>query len=552
MNELSSMRETASDEDGYELTPLLGDGDEDDNISIQSSEPDAPLGSDHGDVESPGLGLIFLITLFSKSWFWRRLILVAASVSSIVASGLIINCLLHVSRPGPWSYYNLFPGALASAFLLLECIEIPWMRLQLKYGNERTAKTGDFDWGTGMTGIFYWGALGVLNLVSAGAWYLARKIDLVVIFILGFFLSFPSVSQRFIYVEDHFRVQFGRTSGPYLGLIQILHLLFMFLFFIGGMDTWTSNHRGSGLPYKVRFDDGITRIIHVLCKEAKGSNEPTIWFEAGQDRGTLWTSSLQSVLLNTYNRSSCSYDNPSNGPSDPASIHFTNSSSYWPSLLRQLGKKDELFIGIGWGSGTEDVLAHASQTPSLVKGVVVMDTYPAAIEWMESAQKNNWTDVQLMEERQRVLTAQIKYERQRMMFGISWTSALYTYYDYDYEKGVEYTKDMQRRFKTQLTENIFTYYSLLKKRAQPVPNTMPKPNLSATIPVFGIIHNNTRPRDSASNAFRRKQQELMVARIAGGQEKVKGMAWCSADNCTDPLPLYNVDWLASTIVGFGI
>lgn len=183
----------------------------------------------------------------------------------------------------------------------------------------------------------------------------------------------------------------------------------------------------SGLLYKVRFDDGITRIIHVLCKEAKGSNEPTIWFEAGQDRGTYWTYSLQSVLLNTYNRSSCSYDNPSSGRSDPASIHFTNSSSYWPSLLRQLGKKDELFIGIGWGSGTEDVLAHASQTPSLVKGVVVMDTYPAAIEWMESAQKNNWSDVQLKEERQRVLTAQIKYERQRMMFGIPWYVGRYSF-----------------------------------------------------------------------------------------------------------------------------
>lgn len=155
-------------------------------------------------------------------------------------------------------------------------------------------------------------------------------------------------------------------------------------------------------------------------------------------------------------------------------------------------------------------------------------------------------------------------------------SDLFTYYDYDYEKGVEYTKEVQRRFKTHLAKrfndsagyprwpwgllnivliafpSIFTYYSLLRKRAQPVPNSMPKPNLSATIPVFGIIHNNTRPRDPASNAFRRKQQELMVARIAGGQEKVKGMAWCSADNCTDPLPLYNVNWLASTIVGFGI
>jgi len=145
------------------------------------------------------------------------------------------------------------------------------------------------------------------------------------------------------------------------------------------------------------------------------------------------------------------------------------------------------------------------------------------------------------------------------MFGLSWMCAeIYPYYDYDYEKGVEYTVNMRRRFKKLLIKKfhdnagIFTYYSLIKKRAQPMPGSMPKLNLPASIPVFGIIHNNTRPRDLASNAFRREQQELMVASIAGGQEKVKGMAWCSADNCTDPLPLYNGEWLASTIVGFGI
>lgn len=85
-----------------------------------------------------------------------------------------------------------------------------------------------------------------------------------------------------------------------------------------------------------------------------------------------------------------------------------------------------------------------------------------------------------------------------------------------------------------------------------MPASMPKPNLPASIPVFGIVHNNTRPSDLASNAFRREQQELMVASIAGGRDKIEGMAWCSADNCTDPLPLYSHDWLASIIMGFGI
>ncbi|KAL8639856.1 MAG: hypothetical protein Q9226_008821 [Calogaya cf. arnoldii] len=547
------MWRAASNEDEYELAPLLDR--DDDDVSIKSSEPDAPLGSDDGDVEPSGLSLVFLLALFAKRWFWLRLVLLASS--------------LHVSRPGPWIYYDLFPGALASGFLLLECIEIPLTRLQSRFGGggERTA----------MNGLFYWGALGVLNLVSAGAWYLASSMDVFIIFILGSLTAFTCVPERYIEFEDRFPPvsfftsedpstskaswlhRFGSKLGYYYGLVQILHLFLMFVFFVGGMDAWTSDFNESGLPYKVQFDDGTTRIIHVLCKTAKGSAKPTVWFEAGQDRGTWWTFPLQSVLLDTYNRSSCSYDNPSYGRSDPASVQFTNSSSYWPNLLEQLGKKDEPILGIGWGSGTDDILAHAVQTPSLFKGIVVMHTYPVGIEWMESAQQNDWTDAQVTEERQKVLTAQIRHERQRMTFGVSWMCAnLYTYYDYDYEKGVEYSKDMQLRSRMLLTKKfyknagIFTYYSLIKRRAQPVPNSMPKPDFSESIPVFGIIHNNTRPRDSASNAFRREQQELMVSSIAGGREKVKSMAWCSADNCTDPLPLYNQDWLAGTIVGFGI
>lgn len=145
-----------------------------------------------------------------------------------------------------------------------------------------------------------------------------------------------------------------------------------------------------------------------------------IWFEAGQNHGTWWTSSLQSDLLRTHNRSSCSYDNPGYGRSDPASVYFTNSSSYWPNLLKQLGKEDEPFIGVGWGSGTQDVISHALQTPSKVKGLVIMDTYPTAVEWMDNARRNHWDEPQTMAERQKILQAQIRHERWRLMFGISW------------------------------------------------------------------------------------------------------------------------------------
>lgn len=152
-------------------------------------------------------------------------------------------------------YYNLFPGALASAFLLLRCIEVSWIRLQQQLeiggGGERTA----------MTGVFYWSGISVFSLVSAGAWYLAGKMDLVVVHVLGLLIAFPCVLERYVDVENKYMLRVGKPSqkdppslkehswrqsiwtisGYSLGLVQILHITVMFLFFIGGMDAWASD-----------------------------------------------------------------------------------------------------------------------------------------------------------------------------------------------------------------------------------------------------------------------------------------------------------------------
>ena len=89
---------SAAFEDAYELAPLLG---EDDNASTQSSEVDAPLGSDDDHVEPPGFGLISLFALFSEKWLWRWAVLTAGSISSVIATGLMINCLVRLN---PWKY----------------------------------------------------------------------------------------------------------------------------------------------------------------------------------------------------------------------------------------------------------------------------------------------------------------------------------------------------------------------------------------------------------------------------------------------------------------
>ena len=150
-------------------------------------------------------------------------------------------------------YYNLFPGALASAFLLLKCIEVSWIRLQLEFGGGGVR--------TAMNGVFYWGAISVFSLVSAGAWYLAGKMDLVIVHVLGLLIAFPSVLERYVDIENKYIPRVGKPSqedppslkehswrqsiwtisGYSLGLVQILHIFVMFLFFLGGMDAWTSD-----------------------------------------------------------------------------------------------------------------------------------------------------------------------------------------------------------------------------------------------------------------------------------------------------------------------
>ena len=89
-------------------------------------------------------------------------------------------------------------------------------------------------------------------------------------------------------------------------------------------------------------------------------------------------------------------------------------------MLKVLGRHNELYIGIGWGGGGEDVLSHALESPSLTKGIVFVDTSPDGIEWMDAAREHGWDERQLHEYRHQDVTSRISLIRIILALAIPW------------------------------------------------------------------------------------------------------------------------------------
>jgi hypothetical protein len=93
---------------------------------------------------------------------------------------------------------------------------------------------------------------------------------------------------------------------------------------------------------------------------------------------------------------------------------------YWSSMLKVLGRQSEPYVSISWGSGGEDVLSHALESPSTTKGVIFVDTSPDGIEWMVAAREHCWDEAQMLEYRQQDLTSRISLSRIILALGIPW------------------------------------------------------------------------------------------------------------------------------------
>jgi hypothetical protein len=89
-------------------------------------------------------------------------------------------------------------------------------------------------------------------------------------------------------------------------------------------------------------------------------------------------------------------------------------------MLKVLGRQNEPYIGVGWGRGGEDVLSHALESPSTTQGVILLDTSPDGIEWMDAAKENNWDETQMLDYRQQDLTGRISLVRIILALAIPW------------------------------------------------------------------------------------------------------------------------------------
>lgn len=89
-------------------------------------------------------------------------------------------------------------------------------------------------------------------------------------------------------------------------------------------------------------------------------------------------------------------------------------------MLHALGRSNEPYVAVGWGSGAEDVLSHALENPTTTKAIVIMDASPDGIEWMDAAHEHGWNEKRMLEFRKQDLEGRISLTRTILSLGIPW------------------------------------------------------------------------------------------------------------------------------------
>ncbi|KAI9798771.1 MAG: hypothetical protein M1833_004601 [Piccolia ochrophora] len=493
----------------------------------------------------------------------------------LVAIALLSYSCAYISKPGPSTQDNHFSTIVLSLCLLFEVLQVLLILTHLSgYAQRRFLR-----W----TRWLYWVLVTLTSFISFVAYAVSRKGDAAATQFLSFLVGAGALT---LLVFSDRKASHRSVSGPRKALalrisryfnrfLKTIHCCFCILFVAGAIiSSMQHRYKNPGTLYDVPFKDGTTRQLNVHCTSVKpnGTVLPTIWFECTPAHGITDFLGVQHFLEVHHGRNSCSYDHPSFGWSQPALKGYTNSTLYWTNLLKVLDRDREPNIIAGMGSGGEDALSHALEMPDTTKGVVIMDTSPDGIEWMDEQRKQNWTEQQMLDFRQTDLQTRIASTQLILSLGFGWglipvfiPSNVTTYFDstlYPAHRAQALKDTMVRppSFPFDLLSPSLTtpqwahqYYALLSFADQRnLSSFLTTTVLPPTTAVYALMTRDPNPDDAASNAFQRDRKRDMVASIAGGEDKIKASAECAEDGCALDFPVVKAEWTADALVRLGV
>lgn len=307
-----------------------------------------------------------------------------------------------------------------------------------------------------------------------------------------------------------------------------------------------SRYSNPGTLVRIALPDGLHRSLNYNCTVSISHNisRPTIWFEADAAHGIVDFLGLQTYLVSQHNISSCSYDPPNFGWSDPLPAWYTDWNTYLPSLLTAIGQENQSRIYAGWGAGLEISLKHAIADQSHALAVIDLDASPDGIEFFDAQRANNWTDSQRLAYRHSQLEERASLTRTLLTLGMGWGL---TPVFVPGNSSAYFDRALYPRYHAQGLKDSFwamQYFGILQEASSPTED----PYLNSTVLPEGIelraiMTENPNPGNEASNEYYKEEKLAMAERIAGGR---LDMQWCEGD-CTLSFPVDRAEWTAGVI-----
>ncbi|OCL10854.1 hypothetical protein AOQ84DRAFT_438082 [Glonium stellatum] len=338
-------------------------------------------------------------------------------------------------------------------------------------------------------------------------------------------------------------------------ILKSAHWIFLIITAAGAIvSACQEQYSNPGTPIRINLPSGPTRTISYNCTSPPHANHnsnttvtpPTIWFESSAAHGVLDFLGLQHYLASTHNLTSCSYDPPNYGWSDPLPASQHDYVDYLPALLRALGQQDDSRIIAGWGEGLELAVRHAMQDTEKTVAVVDLDASPDGIEWFEAQRVNGWTEAQRLEYRKADIQSRIMLTEAILAVGLGFglTPLAVPAPSHAYTPANLYSA-----YRAQFLRNPFwalQYYELQRMARQPRESAyLLNTTLPSRVQVFALLTRDVYPNDDAASAFYREQKLRVAESLAGGG--LARLGWCEEEGCGLGFVVERAEWAAGVL-----